>query len=106
LIAGLLLSVATPWTTMLPGVGPTTARLAVMLRTVVSSMRPALVPAITSICTLSPGRMSGVLPNQQEPPGWFTSTMPLAPAGSAGSVERAEIHCEGSSPVVLPAEPG
>jgi hypothetical protein len=48
-------------------------RCAVTLRTRLVSTAPVTWLVMR---TVSPGRMSGVLPTQQAPPGWLTSTRP------------------------------
>ena len=57
-----------------------TGRFAVTLRTVLVSTAPV---TWLMMRTTSPGRMSGVTPTQQAPPGWLTSTRPRP--GVAGS---------------------
>ena len=57
------------------------ARPAVTLAVVVWSGTP-FAPVTR---TMSPGRMSGVTPVQQPPPGWLTSTMPSNTPGVFGS---------------------
>src|SRR5439155_8824312 len=78
-------------------------RLAVTLATVVSSALPAFGPATMVMRTLSPGRMSGVVWNQHELPGWLNSTMPAkgAPGAASGSA-WGEMGAFGSVLSVVP----
>src|SRR5919199_1613877 len=86
-------SAAVPWTSSV--FAPVwTGRWAVTLATTVSSTWPAFGPESIVMRTMSPGRMSGVEPTQQAPPGWLTSTMPSKPSVPGSSC--------GTRPVTVP----
>src|SRR4051812_15266165 len=78
-------AVAVPWITTVPA--PVwTGRCAVTLAIVVWSIAMTVpLASFACVCRTSPGWRYGVLPAQQPPPGWFTSTRPVAPCGTTSA---------------------